>query len=56
MLKLRRLNTMNTAELYNYDSRNLWMNTVFPSSDSENWFVSGTAAYWGMLKECLHQK
>jgi hypothetical protein len=40
----------NTADMYNYDSRKLWINTVFPSSDAENWFVSGTAAYWSMLK------
>jgi hypothetical protein len=35
---------------YNYDTRNLWMNTVYPSSESENWFISATAAYWNILK------
>jgi hypothetical protein len=35
---------------YTYDNRNLWMNTVYPASESENWFVSATSAYWGMLK------
>lgn len=36
-------------EAYAFDKRLLWMNTVFPASESDNWFVSGSAAYWGML-------
>ncbi len=36
-------------DFYAFDRRSLWMNTVFPASESENWFVSGTAAYWSIL-------
>ncbi len=36
-------------EVYDFDSRSLWHNTVYPASSKENWFVSGTAAYWGIL-------
>jgi len=36
--------------IYSFDSRKLWFNTVFPASDKENWFVSGTAQYWEILK------
>jgi hypothetical protein len=28
----------------------LWRQTVFPASDAENWFVSGSAAYWRLLE------
>ncbi|WP_224248486.1 C45 family autoproteolytic acyltransferase/hydolase [Hyalangium gracile] len=34
-----------------FDEKLLWANTVFPSSDAENWLVSGSAAYWNLLKE-----
>lgn len=27
----------------------LWSNTVFPATDGDNWFVSGSAAYHGIL-------
>jgi hypothetical protein len=37
--------------IYSFNSRKLWFNTVFPASDKENWFVSGTAQYWQILKE-----
>jgi len=36
-------------DLYSYDKKLLWSNTVFPASDADNWFVSSTAAYWRML-------
>lgn len=36
--------------IYSFDCRKLWFNTVFPASDKENWFVSSTAQYWSMLK------
>lgn len=36
-------------DIYSFDSRTLWHNTVYPASTKENWFVSGTAAYWEML-------
>jgi hypothetical protein len=35
--------------VYTADKRQLWMNTVYPASEGDNWFVSGTAAYWHML-------
>ncbi len=34
---------------YEFPKTQLWMNTVFPAGNAENWFVSGTAAYWNML-------
>lgn len=36
-------------ESYSFDKASLWHNTVYPSSDRVNWFISGTAAYWNML-------
>ncbi|MBN2365907.1 MAG: hypothetical protein JXL67_07045, partial [Calditrichaeota bacterium] len=36
---------------YNFNKRNLWFNTVYPASEAENWFVSGTAAYWRILND-----
>ncbi len=36
-------------EILRFDKKDLWINTVYPSSDSENWFVSGTSAYWNIL-------
>ncbi|HLP62089.1 MAG TPA: hypothetical protein VK186_24830, partial [Candidatus Deferrimicrobium sp.] len=38
-------------DIYSFNSRSLWYNTVYPASAKENWFVSGTAAYWEMLKQ-----
>jgi len=32
-----------------FDKRALWWNTVYPASNADNWFVSGTAVYWNML-------
>ncbi len=37
-------------DFYTFSPRALWFNTVYPSSEKENWFVSATAAYWAMLK------
>lgn len=42
--------TSGVKELYSYDARSLWSNTVYPASNKENWFVSGTAIYWRLLK------
>jgi hypothetical protein len=50
MVKTAKTNYDEIAASYNFNSRNLWMNTIFPAAESENWFVSGTAAYWGILK------
>jgi hypothetical protein len=38
-------------EILGFNKKDLWINTVYPSSDSENWFVSGTSAYWNILNE-----
>lgn len=38
-------------EIYEFDARKLWFNTVFPASNKENWFVSGTAKYWEILND-----
>lgn len=32
------------------DHRELWRRTVYPASDAESWFVSGSAAYWRILR------
>jgi hypothetical protein len=37
-------------DIYSYSRKALWSNTVYPESDAENWFVSGSAAYWRMLR------
>ncbi|WP_224366303.1 C45 family autoproteolytic acyltransferase/hydolase [Hyalangium versicolor] len=34
-----------------FDEKLLWANTVYPTSDGDNWLVSGSAAYWNLLKE-----
>jgi hypothetical protein len=36
-------------EIYTFDKQALWANTVYPATDGDNWFVSGTTAYWYML-------
>ncbi|NIM15072.1 MAG: hypothetical protein GTO45_24175 [Candidatus Aminicenantes bacterium] len=38
-------------DIYTFDPRTLWFNTVYPASEKENWFVSGTAAYWRFMKQ-----
>ncbi len=45
-----KINYDEVVDKYSYDERKLWMNTVYPASESENWFVSGSAAYWSILK------
>jgi hypothetical protein len=35
--------------LYTVNKKELWLNTVLPATEGDNWFVSGTAAYWQML-------
>jgi len=37
------------AAAYEIDKKALWINTVYPACDGDNWFTSGTAAYWQML-------
>ena len=35
--------------VYTVAKKGLWMNTVLPATEGDNWFVSGTASYWQML-------
>jgi len=49
--KETKLNFDSVEGIYSYNKRSLWFNTVFPSSDKENWFISATAAYWKILKK-----
>ncbi len=41
---------MGVKGAYSFDAKGLWTGTVLPASDAENWFVSGSAAYWQQLK------
>lgn len=34
---------------YKVEKKELWRGTVLPASERENWFVSGSAAYWQLL-------
>ncbi|MGE5456926.1 MAG: C45 family autoproteolytic acyltransferase/hydrolase, partial [Methanococcaceae archaeon] len=43
------LNAEEAKEVYSFDKSLLWHGTVYPASERENWFISGTAAYWNML-------
>lgn len=45
----RTLRVAEAESVYVVDGTKLWMNTVLPASGADNWFVSGTAAYWRML-------
>lgn len=38
------------ADHYAFNKAKLWQNTVFPASEAENWFVSGTSRYWRFLR------
>lgn len=35
--------------IYLFATENLWSNTVYPASNSENWLISATAGYWQTL-------
>jgi hypothetical protein len=37
------------ADSFAIDARQLWRQTVYPASDRENWFISGSAGYWRLL-------
>jgi hypothetical protein len=37
------------ADSFTVDRKKLWRRTVYPAAESDNWFVSGTAAYWQIL-------
>jgi hypothetical protein len=36
-------------DVHQFAKQLLWANTVYPASDADNWFTSGSAAYWGIL-------
>lgn len=42
-------NVTMVRSIYTFDKGLLWSNTVYPATEAEDWFVSGTAAYWNML-------
>ncbi|MDP2037581.1 MAG: hypothetical protein Q8L04_09385, partial [Ignavibacteria bacterium] len=44
-------NYTEVKEVYSFDKEALWKGTVYPASEKENWFVSGTAAYYNLLKQ-----
>ena len=37
------------GDLVTFGKSMLWHNTVYPATDGDNWFVSGSAAYWNVL-------
>ncbi|WP_243287907.1 C45 family autoproteolytic acyltransferase/hydolase [Geothrix terrae] len=37
-------------EAFVFDAKGLWTGTARPASDADNWFISGSAAYWQQLK------
>jgi hypothetical protein len=43
-------------EAVSFDEKLLWANTMFPSTEGENWLVSGSAAYWSLLKDLPDDK
>ncbi len=47
--KSKKINTEKVVEKYAFDKRKLWFNTVYPSSEAENWLISATSAYWHIL-------
>jgi len=44
-------NFSEVKEIYSFEKEALWKGTVYPSNEKENWFVSGTAAYYNLLKQ-----
>lgn len=37
-------------EAFSFPAKGLWTGTVRPATDAENWYVSGSAAYWQQLR------
>ena len=44
------LDLASVPDLYSFAAKQLWSNTVYPASAKENWLVSATAAYHGLLR------
>ncbi len=43
--------TAKVKDVFVFDRSLLWSNTLFPKTDGDNWLISGTAAYWKLLKD-----
>ena len=43
-------NTDEVDDLYKYNEKDLWFNTVYPKNNKVNWFASATTAYWDILR------
>ncbi len=54
--KKKEYNIQQAPGVFSFDSRYLWHNTVYPKSSHENWFVSGTAAYWNILDKLAEKE
>jgi hypothetical protein len=37
-------------EAFGFDAKSLWVGTIKPATDADNWFSSASAAYWQQLK------
>ncbi len=44
-----RADSGSAKSIFSYSKKLLWVNTVYPAREADNWFASGTAAYWQML-------
>ncbi|MCE1189384.1 MAG: C45 family autoproteolytic acyltransferase/hydrolase [Ignavibacteria bacterium] len=42
-------NLKDVKDIYSFDKSLLWHNTVYPATESENWFNAASAAYWASL-------
>ena len=38
------------ADRYSFTRDDLWRGSIFPATDADNWLVSGSAAYWQILR------
>jgi hypothetical protein len=38
------------GDVFRFPEKQLWRNTVYPAAEGDNWFVSGSAAYWRILR------
>jgi hypothetical protein len=48
---LNRLDLSAVADNYNIGKRALWRGTAYPASQAESWLISGSPAYWQLLKD-----
>jgi hypothetical protein len=45
----RKVDLSRVRDTYTFPKSSLWHNTVYPRTESDNWFTSGSAAYWNIL-------